>query len=100
MQYFNVFHIVFIRKSVTILCGAFFLSLQKYLVMQLKIKTSILRGGKRYDEGDKIDLPDHIADNWISRGYASPIIKKQSKAKIETKELKVEQIETKDDATS
>jgi hypothetical protein len=68
--------------------------------MQLKIKTSILRGGKRYDEGDKIELPDHIAANWISRGYASPIVKKQSKAKIETKELKVEQVETKDDATN
>ena len=52
--------------------------------MQLKIKTSILRGGKRYDEGDKIELPNHIAANWISRGYASPIVKKQSKAKIET----------------
>ena len=100
MRYFNVFHIVFIRKSVTILSGAFFLSLQKYLVMKLKIKTSILRGEKRYNEGDKIELPDYIAANWISRGYASPIIKKQSKAKIETKELKVQQIETKDDATS
>ncbi len=87
-------------KSVTILSGAFFLSLQKYLVMKLKIKTSILRGEKRYNEGDKIELPDYIAANWISRGYASPIIKKQSKAKIETKELKVQQIETKDDATS
>ena len=65
--------------------------------MELKIKTSILRGGKRYNEGDKIELPNHIAENWISRGYASPINKKQSKAKIETKELKVEQVETKDD---
>ena len=87
-------------KSVPILSGAFFLSLQKYLVMKLKIKTSILRGEKRYNEGDKIELPDYIAANWISRGYASPIVKKQSKVKIETKELKVEQIETKDDATS
>lgn len=66
--------------------------------MQLEIKTWILRGGKRYGEGDTIELPDHIADNWISKGYASPITEKQSKAKIETKELKVEQVETKDDA--
>ena len=66
--------------------------------MQLEIKTSILRDGKRYENGDKIELPKSIADNWISRGYASPISKKQSKAKIETKELKVEQVETKDDA--
>ncbi|MAB38952.1 MAG: hypothetical protein CL525_07670 [Aequorivita sp.] len=66
--------------------------------MQLEIKTSILRDGKRYEKGDKIELPESIAGNWISRGYASPISKKQSKAKIETKELKVKQVETKDDA--
>lgn len=68
--------------------------------MQLEIKTSILRDGKRYEKGDKIELPESIAANWISRGYASPISKKQSKAKIETKELKVEQVETKDDASN
>ena len=68
--------------------------------MELKIKTSILRDGKRYENGDKIDLPDHIAKIWISRGYASQINKKQSKAKIETKELKIESKETKDNATN
>ena len=94
------FHIVFIRKRRHNLCGAFFLSLQKYYTMELKIKTSILRDGKRYENGDKIDLPDHIATIWISRGYASPINEKQSKAKIETKELKIESKETKDNATN
>jgi len=68
--------------------------------MQLEIKTSILRDGKRYEKGDKIELPESIAGNWISKGYATPISKKQSKAKIETKELKVEQVETKDDASN
>ena len=68
--------------------------------MQLEIKTSILRDGKRYEKGDKIELPESIAANWISKGYASPISKKQSKAKIETKELKVEQVETKDDSSN
>lgn len=68
--------------------------------MQLEIKTSILRDGKRYEKGDKIELSESIAANWISKGYASPISKKQSKAKIETKELKVEQVETKDDASN
>lgn len=68
--------------------------------MQLKIKTSILRDGKRYENGDKIELPDHIATIWISRGYASQINKKQSKVKIETKEFKTEFKETKDNATN
>jgi len=67
--------------------------------MELKIKTSILRDGKRYENGDRIDLPDNIAKIWISRGYASQINKKQSKVKIETKELKIESKETKDNAT-
>jgi hypothetical protein len=78
----------------------FFYLYKKIKVMQLKIKQSILRGGKRYDEGDKIDLPDHIAQNWIAKGLASKIGKKQNKEKIETKELKVEYIEIKDDATN
>jgi len=45
-------------------------------------------------------LPDHIAKNWIAKGLASKIGKKQNKEKIETKELKVEYIEIKDDATN
>ena len=68
--------------------------------MELKIKTSILRDGKRYENGDKIDLPDQIAKIWISRGYGSQINKKQSKVQIETKELKIESKETKENATN
>jgi len=68
--------------------------------MQLKIKQSILRGGKRYNEGDKIQLPDHIAKNWIAKGLASKVSKKQNKEKNETKEVKVQYIEIKDDATN
>jgi len=68
--------------------------------MKLKLKQSILRGGKRYDEGDKIELPDNIAQNWIDKGLATKIGKKQNKDKFETKELKVEYIEIKDDATN
>mgnify|MGYP001323901068 FL=1 len=68
--------------------------------MKLKLKQSILRGGKRYDEGDKIELPDNIAKNWIDKGLATKIGKKQNKEKFETKELKVEYIEIKDDATN
>lgn len=64
--------------------------------MNLKINQSILRNGQRYNEGDIINLPDHIAKVWIKKGFAS----KKSKINIETKELKVEYIEIKDDATN
>jgi hypothetical protein len=78
----------------------FFYLYKKLKVMQLKIKQSILRGGKRYNEGDKIELPDNVAQNWIAKGFASKVSKKQNKEKFETKELKVEYIEIKDDATN
>lgn len=68
--------------------------------MKLKIKQSILRSGKRYNEGDEIQLPDNIAKNWIAKGFASKVSKKQNKEKFETKELKVEYIEVKDDAAN
>lgn len=64
--------------------------------MKLKIKQSILRNGKRLNEGDIIELPDTIANVWIKKGFAT----KKNKAKFETKELKVEYIEIKDDATN
>lgn len=65
--------------------------------MKLKVKTSILRGNVRLNEGDKIDLPADIANNWIKKGFAEKISKKQNKDSIETKELKVEHIEIKGD---
>lgn len=68
--------------------------------MKLKIKQSVLRGGKRYNEGDEIQLPDNVAKNWIAKGFASKVSKKQNKDKFETKELKIENIEIKDDATN
>jgi len=67
--------------------------------MNLIIKESLLRNGKRYNEGDKIELSDSIAQNWIQKGWASKSEKKKSKIKIETKELKVEYLENKDNAT-
>tara|TARA_R110000851_G_scaffold32299_2_gene86826 strand:- start:5301 stop:5492 length:192 start_codon:yes stop_codon:yes gene_type:complete len=63
--------------------------------MNIKIKQSILRNGKRYNEGDKINLPENIAKVWIQKGLAIKISKKVNKAKFETKELKVENIEIK-----
>ena len=63
--------------------------------MNIKIKQSILRNGKRYNEGDKINLPENIAKVWIQKGLAIKISKKVDKAKFDTKELKVENIEIK-----
>jgi hypothetical protein len=67
--------------------------------MNLKIKESILRNGKRYNEGDNIELLDNIAKVWIQKGFATKVTKKKSKIEIETKELKVEYLENKDNAT-
>ena len=67
--------------------------------MNLKIKQSILRNGKRYSEGDKIELSDDVAKVWIQKGFATKVTKKKSKIEIETKELKVEYLENKDNAT-
>jgi len=67
--------------------------------MNLKIKESILRNGKRYNEGDNIELSDDIAKVWIQKGFATKVTKKKSKIEIETKELKVKYIENKDNAT-
>ena len=67
--------------------------------MNLKIKESILRNGKRYNEGDNIELSDDVAKEWIQKGFATKVTKKKSKIEIETKELKVEYLENKDNAT-
>lgn len=63
--------------------------------MDLKIKQPILRDGKRFNEGDTISLPDSIAKIWIKKGFAAKI----NKSKYETKELKVEFIEIKENET-
>lgn len=65
--------------------------------MKLQIKKSLLRNGKRYNDGDSIELPNHIAKNWIKKGLAKKISKKNEKAEYETKELKVEYKEIKSD---
>tara|TARA_R110002110_G_scaffold252864_1_gene468689 strand:- start:789 stop:1001 length:213 start_codon:yes stop_codon:yes gene_type:complete len=68
--------------------------------MKLKIKESILRGGKRYNEGDVIELDAKTAKNWILKGFASKIGRKQNKQVFETKELKVEFKEIKSNETN
>lgn len=66
--------------------------------MKLNIKKPILRNGKRYNEGEIIDLPDNVAKIWIKKGFANKISKKQNKEEIETKEFKIDNLDTKNDA--
>ena len=94
------FILVSVQRRHKLMWRFFFIFTRKFNTMELKIKQSILRNGKRYNEGDKIELPENVAKNWIKKGLASKIAKKQNKEKIETKELKVEYIDTKDDATN
>ncbi len=68
--------------------------------MKLKIKQSILKGDKRYNEGDVIELDANTAENWIKKGLGSKISKKKEKQAFETKELKVEYKEIKSDETN
>ena len=63
--------------------------------MKLKIKQSILRGGKRFNEGDVLELDAKTAKNWLKKGLGSKISKKKEKKTYETKELKVEYKEIK-----
>jgi len=64
--------------------------------MKLKLKQSILRNGKRLNEGEILELENKIAKVWIKKGLA----KKVNKSKFETKELKTEILEIKNDATN
>ena len=63
--------------------------------MKLKLKQSILRGGKRFVEGDIIELNEKTAKNFILKGLGSKITKKKEKQTFETKELKLEYKEIK-----
>jgi hypothetical protein len=63
--------------------------------MKLKIKQSILRGGKRFNEGYVLELDAKTAKNWLKKGLGSKISKKKEKQTFETKELKVEHKEIK-----
>jgi len=75
----------------------FFFIFTQIKIMKIIILQSLLRDGKRYKEGDTIDLPDNIAKNWIKKGLGDKIRKKKNKTPFETKELKVEFTETKKD---
>ena len=70
--------------------------------MKIKLLTSIKRNGQNYIEGDILDIPENNVGKWLKNGWGEsiekPVKKKEVKVKKETKELKLDSKETKDEA--
>tara|TARA_R110002020_G_scaffold18464_3_gene64441 strand:- start:1073 stop:1267 length:195 start_codon:yes stop_codon:yes gene_type:complete len=64
--------------------------------MKLKVLVPLTNKGKNYQAGDDINVPEEKVQVFLNKGWAS----KEAKLKRQTKELKKESVETKDDATS
>ena len=67
--------------------------------MKIKLLTSIFKEGRNYKEGDIIEINESNLSKWISKGWGESIIKKQAKPKKETKELKLDSKETKNETS-
>ena len=65
--------------------------------MKIKLLIPILKDGQRFNEGDEINIADHKGEIWISKKWAKAIEQKESKIKKETKELKLDSKETKNE---
>lgn len=65
--------------------------------MKIKLLTQIKKGGQIYKDGDILDIKDHKIDKWIKMGWGELIDKKEKKIKKETKELKIDSKQTKDE---
>ena len=63
--------------------------------MKIKLLMPIVKDGKEIEAGHVIDVPEHNAPKWVSRGWGEPVAKKIQKIKKETKELKVDSKEIK-----
>lgn len=61
--------------------------------MKIKLLTSIKQDGKLIEKDSVIKLDEKIAQTWINKGWA----KKESKIKKQTKELKLDSKETKNE---
>lgn len=66
--------------------------------MKIKLKTSIQKDGREYQAGDIIEINEANLPKWISNGWGEAIAKKEAKPKKETKELKLDSKETKNEA--
>jgi len=65
--------------------------------MKIKLLTSIKRNGQNYIVGDILDIPENNVGIWIKNGWGELIDKKEKKIKKETKELKIDSKQTKDE---
>jgi hypothetical protein len=65
--------------------------------MKIKLLTQIKKGGQIYKDGDILDIEEHKIDKWIKMGWGELIDKKEKKIKKETKELKIDSKETKNE---
>jgi len=69
--------------------------------MKIKLLTSVKRNGQNYAEGDIIDIPEKNVGKWLKNGWGESIEKivkkKEVKIKKETKELKIDSKETKNE---
>ena len=65
--------------------------------MKIKLLTQNKKGGQIYKEGHIMDIEDQKIDKWIKMGWGELIVKKEKKIKKETKELKIDSKQTKDE---
>ena len=65
--------------------------------MKIKLLIPINKEGRDYKEGDIIEINDANISKWISKGWGEAIEKKEAKPKKETKELKLDSKETKNE---
>lgn len=66
--------------------------------MKAKLKTSLKIDGKKIEAGEIINISDDQFNKWSSKGWVESVEKKEAKIKKETKELKIDSKETKDEA--
>ncbi len=66
--------------------------------MKVKLLTSLKIDGKQIEKGEVINVSDDQFIKWSNKGWIESISKKEAKIKKETKELKIDSKETKDEA--
>ena len=67
--------------------------------MKIKLKISIQKDGRDFKAGDIIEINEANLSKWSANEWGEPIQKKEAKPKKETKELKINSKETKNEAS-
>jgi len=66
--------------------------------MKVKLLIPMKIDGKDWNAGDEVNISEDKAIGWKNRGWIESKAKKEVKIKKETKELKIDSKETKDEA--